>query len=59
MVKGLWGTASLASTILCAYLINFSVRKWLDHPYITYVESVPIREVDFPAVTICPDAWNM
>ncbi len=53
----LWGVA--ASFVFCSYLIYNSVSDWMTQPFVSYIESVPIKDFDFPAVTVCPDNWAM
>ncbi len=58
MIKSLWALGVALSFACSVYLILSSVLVWLRQPFVTYIESVPIREFHFPAVTICPDSWQ-
>ena len=40
--------------ILAGVAINSSFQEWKKHPVITSVAQIPIEEIDFPSVTICP-----
>ena len=36
------------------YLISESFKSWASNPITTTIEQVPIKEIKFPKVTVCP-----
>lgn len=54
-----WTLAIAFSFALCSVLIQGSINAWLDNPFVTNYKSVVIEELDFPAVTICPNSWAL
>ena len=49
-----WILVVLAGFTSAAYLINTSFQSWADSPIKTTVETLPIKEIKFPKVTVCP-----
>ena len=44
----------LSSFIIAGGLIRRSILSWEKTPVITTIETLPITEVSFPLVTVCP-----
>ncbi|XP_059093651.1 uncharacterized protein LOC131888743 [Tigriopus californicus] len=52
--KSFWVLIVLFGVISAALIINNSFIAWKDNPVITSVTQIPIEQVPFPSVTICP-----
>ena len=50
----LWICVVIAGFIGAAWLINESFESWAEQPVSTTVETFPIKDVQFPKVTVCP-----
>ena len=50
----LWILVVLTGFTTAAYLIQTSFKSWTDSPIKTTVETLPISELKFPKVTVCP-----
>ena len=53
-VRVFWILVVLAGFTTAAYLINTSFQAWADSPIKTTVETLPMVEIKFPKVTVCP-----
>ena len=49
-----WSVVVLASFLLAGGIIRASVLSWEETPVSTTIETLPITEVTFPLVTVCP-----
>ena len=54
-----WGALTLCSVAACSYLVMGTVQNWLDEPVVTSVSSVPISDMEFPSVSVCPKSWEV
>ena len=54
LIKVFWILIVLAGFIGAGFLINQSFANWQESPIKTYVETLPISEITFPKVTVCP-----
>ena len=52
--KIIWGLIVLVGMTLAALFIYKHNLSWQAHPVVTSVKQIPIGEVHFPAITICP-----
>ena len=52
--RAIWALIILMGIALAILFINWHNDSWQQHPVITSVKQVPIEEVSFPAITICP-----
>ena len=53
-VRVFWMLVVLAGFIGAGYMIQTSFQSWADSPIKTTVETLPISELKFPKVTVCP-----
>ena len=53
-VRLFWGTIVVAAFISASVLIHQSFKSWHEDPVKTTEETLPIREIKFPKVTVCP-----
>ena len=44
----------LAGFVCTIWLIFNTVSNWIERPFSNQIEQVPITNIDFPAITICP-----
>ena len=49
-----WIVVVLAGFSTAGYLIYQSFQSWADSPVKTTVETLPISEITFPKITVCP-----
>ena len=54
LVKLLWIIIVSMGFFSAGYIIYDSFYDWAESPFVTSVETIPISEVPFPGVTICP-----
>ena len=54
LVKCFWMTVVLSGFFLSTYLIQQSFLEWEESPFGTSEETVSIRKVTFPKITVCP-----
>ena len=54
VVKLFWLLTVFSGFTTAGYLINLSFQNWNQNPVSTTTETLPIREVMFPKVTVCP-----
>ena len=54
LVRLLWICVVIAGFTGAAVLINQSFSSWADSPITTTIETLPISELEFPNVTVCP-----
>ena len=54
VLKGIWIFIVFCGFSTAGLLIMDSVRSWEESPVSTSVETLPISEVSFPEVTVCP-----
>ena len=54
LVRLFWILVVIGGFTAAGYLIYESVQDWSDNPVKTTVETVPISEITFPKVTVCP-----
>ena len=54
MAKALWALATLMGFMAAGYIIYDSFNDWAESPTVTSMETLPISEVPFPEVTVCP-----
>ena len=52
--RAFWILVVLAGFTGAGYLIHTSFQSWADSPIRTTVETLPISEIKFPKVTVCP-----
>ena len=52
--KVIWALIVLVGMTLAALFIYKHNLSWQAHPVVTSVKQIPIGEVTFPAITICP-----
>ena len=52
--RAFWILVVVASFSSAAHLINTSFQSWANSPIKTTVETLPITEIKFPKVTVCP-----
>ena len=52
--KVIWALIVLVGMTLAALFIYKHNLSWQAHPVVTSVKQIPIGEVHFPAITICP-----
>ena len=52
--KIVWVGIVIIGVATSALTINNSFRAWRANPVITSVAQIPIEQVPFPSVTICP-----
>ena len=57
----IWGCLLVLGIAGASLVCNELVKQWDDNPVVTTIESTThsIRDMPFPAVTICPDGYNM
>lgn len=53
-VRLFWIIVVIAGFTGAGILINTSFHSWDESPVKTTIETLPIREIDFPKVTVCP-----
>ena len=53
-VRILWILIVIAGFIGAGFIINESFQNWHDSPVTTTIETLPISEIEFPTVTVCP-----
>ena len=53
-VKLFWILVVTSCFSLAFYLISESFKSWASNPITTTIEQVPIKEIKFPKVTVCP-----
>ena len=53
-VRIFWLGVVIAGFTGAGIMINQSFSSWADSPISTTIETLPIREIDFPNVTVCP-----
>ena len=53
-VRAFWILVVLAGFATAGYLIQTSFQSWADSPIKTTDETLPISEIPFPKVTVCP-----
>ena len=54
LVRLIWVGIVMAGFSVAASLIQQSFSSWASSPITTTIETRPIREIDFPNVTVCP-----
>ena len=54
LVRLLWICVVIAGFIGSFILIHQSFSSWSDSPISTTIESLPISELEFPNITVCP-----
>ena len=54
MSKVMWGIIVFLGIASATLIIRSSFNSWDEHPVVTSVWQIPIEEVEFPAITICP-----
>ena len=54
LVQLFWICVVITGFTVAGVLINQSFSSWADSPISTTIETRPIREIDFPNVTVCP-----
>ena len=54
IAKLFWTLVVLNGFIFAGYLIIESFNSWADNPIRTTIETLPITELKFPNVTVCP-----
>ena len=54
LVRLLWVGIVLAGFSLASILIQQSNSSWASSPITTTIETLPITDIDFPNVTVCP-----
>ena len=52
--RAFWILVVLAGFATAGYLIQTSFQSWADSPIKTTDETLPISEITFPKVTVCP-----
>ena len=52
--KCLWGLVVVLGFCTAGYLINGSYVDWRNSPISTSISTVPIEDLPFPKVTVCP-----
>ena len=52
--RAFWILVVLTGFTAAGYLIHTSFQSWADSPIKTTVETLPISEIKFPKVTVCP-----
>ena len=52
--KAFWILVVIAGFATAGYLIHSSFESWYDSPIKTTVETLPISDIKFPKVTVCP-----
>ncbi len=52
--RAFWILVVLAGFTTSGYLIQTSFQSWADSPIKTTIETLPISEIKFPKVTVCP-----
>ncbi len=58
VVRLIWLVLIVVAFILVGLLFGLSVQEAKDSPFVSTLDSVPIEEVPFPAVTIAPQYIN-
>ena len=53
-VRIFWLGVVIAGFTGAGIMINQSFSSWAESPISTTIETLPIREIDFPNVTVCP-----
>ena len=53
-VRFFWLIVVIAGFTGAGIMINQSFSSWANSPISTTIETLPIREIDFPNVTVCP-----
>ena len=54
LLKIFWTIVVIAGFTVAGIMIYQSVQDWKDNPVTTTVETVSIKEITFPKVTVCP-----
>ena len=52
--RAFWIFVVLAGFTGAGYMIHTSLQSWADSPIKTTIETLPISEIKFPKVTVCP-----
>ena len=52
--KCFWILVVTSGFMSAGYLIQVSFRNWQDNPIRTTIETLPISEVEFPKISVCP-----
>ena len=53
-LKMFWTLIVFSGFITSGILIDQSFKTWSENPIVTTIETVPIENVTFPNVTVCP-----
>ena len=53
-IRIFWIFVVLAGFSTAGYLIQQSFQSWADSPVKTTVDTLPISEITFPKITVCP-----
>ena len=53
-----WLCLTAAAAAGCVYVMEVTVRDWYRAPVVTSVEVVPLAELKFPDVSVCPHGYN-
>ena len=54
LIKLLWIFLVFTGFTVAGFLIQQSFSSWADSPISTTIETLPITDIDFPNVTVCP-----
>ena len=54
ILRWFWILVIISGFSLSGYLIYESFQNWADNPYTTNIKTLPIDEISFPKVTVCP-----
>jgi hypothetical protein len=57
----IWALILMISISICAFLLNDLNEDWKRNPVVTTIEStsLPLGEIPYPAVTICPAGYDI
>lgn len=53
LIRTIWFTAVLTSTVVCFYMIASSVVSYLDYRVVSVVDKVQASSIPLPQITIC------
>ena len=53
-VRPLWFCVVFTSFISAGYIISLSYKSWQENPITTTVDIIPMSQIKFPKVTVCP-----
>ena len=54
LAKCLWAFVTFCGVAFSAHFIYDANQGWQNDPTVTFVKTIPIQKIQFPAITVCP-----